>query len=404
MYISKIRIKNFKTFDDLTIDLNRFNVFIGACGSGKTNFVQVFELLEEISHNFHDAIKKHGGEYIRNFNLSDDNSESYINVILNNPKKEMELRLKEDILIRFNQIEYEISFHFDKTCRVLNESVRLDCEITHENSVNENTIILENNGGEIKARFLNNMDYLEITEIIPDTLVDIVCQNFKKDNTPIINSALSTIPINWADSFEHISSYDFDPKFCKNINYDNNNDKLTKFGGNLPIVLKSILADEENKKNFLIYYTNMLPYIKDVFVEKILDEERIFLIEEKYNNVKIPAPFISDGSSTIMALLIALYFQENEILLIEEPERYIHPSLISKLILMMESVEDKQVLITTHSPELLKYSELEDIFLISRDDNGFSHIKKVIENDTVKAFIDELGVDSVFVNDYLGME
>ena len=168
-------------------------------------------------------------------------------------------------------------------------------------------------------------------------------------------------------------------------------------------MLKNILNDENDKKEFLIYYTNMLPYIKEVSVEKVLDEERIFMIVEKYNDVKIPAPFISDGTSTIMAILIALYFQDGEIILIEEPERHIHPSLINQLMLMIESV-DKQVIITTHSPELLKYSELEDILFISRDDNGFSDIKRIIDNDVVKPFIEELGIDSVFVNDYLGLQ
>ena len=42
MYVSEIRVKNFKTFDDVYLDLNNFNVLIGACGSGKTNFFQVF--------------------------------------------------------------------------------------------------------------------------------------------------------------------------------------------------------------------------------------------------------------------------------------------------------------------------------------------------------------------------
>ena len=256
--------------------------------------------------------------------------------------------------------------------------------------------------GDVKVEFLNDLEGLDISEIIPDTLSDIVSQNFKKENTPVINSALATIPIKWGEFFKKISAYDFDPKFCKSIN-TNNNEKLTKYGGNLPIVLKNILNDENDKKEFLIYYTNMLPYIKEVDVEKILDEERIFVIVEKYNDVKIPAPFISDGTSTIMAILIALYFQDNDIILIEEPERHIHPSLINQLMLMMESA-NKQVIITTHSPELLKYSELEDILFISRDEKGFSDIKRIIDNDVVKPFIDELGIDSVFVNDYLGLQ
>lgn len=405
MYVSRIKVKNFKTFDDICLNLNNFNVLIGACGSGKTNFIQVFELLNDISYDFHDAVKKHGGGYVKNFNLLENNFESCLEIEFSNINKSIKLGSNKDLLLLFGHVDYEICFNFDhNVCRVQHEIVRLTCNVKDGDNqkIAENEIIIKNNDGEIRAEFLNDVEGLEISEIIPDTLSDIVSQNFKKENTPIINSALATIPIKWGDFFKHVSTYDFDPKFLKNINTTNNG-KLTKYGGNLPVVLKNILSDENAKKELLIYYTNLLPYIKDVSVEKILDEERIFMIVENYNDVKIPAPFISDGTSTIMAILIALYFQDGEIVLIEEPERHIHPSLINQLMLMMESV-DKQVIVTTHSPELLKYCELEDILFISRDDNGFSDIKRVIDNDTVKPFIEELGVDSVFVNDYLGLK
>ena len=405
MYVSKIRVKNFKTFDDVYLDLNKFNVLIGACGSGKTNFVQVFELLNDISYDFHDAIKKHGGSFVRNFNLLENSLESCLEVKFSDIGQSIRLGSDKDILLSFNNVDYEICFNFHiNGCEVQNELVKLNCNVEYDNNqkIDDNEIIIKNMNGDIKVEFLNDLECLDMSEIIPDTLSDIVSQNFKKDNTPVINSALATIPIKWGELFKKISAYDFDPKFCKSIN-TNNNEKLTKYGGNLPIVLKNILNDENDKKEFLIYYTNMLPYIKEVDVEKILDEERIFVIVEKYNDVKIPAPFISDGTSTIMAILIALYFQDSDIILIEEPERHIHPSLINQLMLMMESV-DKQVIITTHSPELLKYSELEDILFISRDKNGFSDIKRIIDNDVVKPFIDELGIDNVFVNDYLGLQ
>ena len=76
MYISNIEIKNFKTFNDISINLNDFNVLIGACASGKTNFVEVLEFLNDMSVNFHNAIKKHGAIYLKNFNLADNNDES----------------------------------------------------------------------------------------------------------------------------------------------------------------------------------------------------------------------------------------------------------------------------------------------------------------------------------------
>ena len=110
MYISKIRVKNFKTFDDVYVDLNKFNVLIGECGCGKTNFIQVFELLKDISYDFHDAIKKHGGGYVKNLNLLENNQESCIEVQFSNISKSIKVGSNKDILLSFNNINYEISF------------------------------------------------------------------------------------------------------------------------------------------------------------------------------------------------------------------------------------------------------------------------------------------------------
>jgi len=69
--------------------------------------------------------------------------------------------------------------------------------------------------------------------------------------------------------------------------------------------------------------------------------------------------------------------------------------------MMKEVSQTKQIIITTHSPEILNYSDLEDIHLISRDNTGFSKISKPVDNKEVKVFIDELGIGQVFVDDYL---
>ena len=70
---------------------------------------------------------------------------------------------------------------------------------------------------------------------------------------------------------------------------------------------------------------------------------------------------------------------------------------------MIESSKKKQIIITTHSPEILKCVDLKDIYLISRDLDGFSVISKPINNEIIKPFIEELGIDEVFIDDYLGL-
>jgi len=50
----------------------------------------------------------------------------------------------------------------------------------------------------------------------------------------------------------------------------------------------------------------------------------------------LPAFLISDGTINIIALLVALYFEKKPLAIIEEPERNIHPYLISRVVDMMK--------------------------------------------------------------------
>ena len=161
--------------------------------------------------------------------------------------------------------------------------------------------------------------------------------------------------------------YDFHPKLCKGISAIEGDSTLTEYGDNLPVILDNILRDNEKRRQFLNLITNMLPYIEDINVEKIIEERRVFTLLERYTNTNIPAPLISDGTSDIIALIVALYFEKSKFVLIEEPERNVHPALLSKIVQMMiESSKKKQIIITTHNPEILKCVDLKDIYLISQ--------------------------------------
>ena len=72
MTISKIRIANFKSFADQTVELSDFNLLVGANASGKSNFVQAFKFLSDIATNgLEDAISLQGGvEYLHNYGIA----------------------------------------------------------------------------------------------------------------------------------------------------------------------------------------------------------------------------------------------------------------------------------------------------------------------------------------------
>jgi predicted ATPase len=93
------------------------------------------------------------------------------------------------------------------------------------------------------------------------------------------------------------------------------------------------------------------------------------------------------------------------LVIIEEPERNIHPYLISKVVNMMKDAsKKKQIVITTHNPEILKHADLNDILLISRDKDGFSTISRPIEKEEIKKFLEnEIGIEELYVQNLLGM-
>ena len=69
--IKRVSVENFKSFNDLDIELRQFNVLIGANASGKTNFIQFFKFLQDIvNHGLDNAVSMQGGiEYLRNINI-----------------------------------------------------------------------------------------------------------------------------------------------------------------------------------------------------------------------------------------------------------------------------------------------------------------------------------------------
>jgi len=62
----------------------------------------------------------------------------------------------------------------------------------------------------------------------------------------------------------------------------------------------------------------------------------------------------------------------------------------------------KQIFITTHNPMFIRYGDIKDILLVSRNDKGYSEISKPIDKEEVKIFLNNnLGIDELFVNNLL---
>ena len=80
MRLSKIEVKNFKTFKDVSVEFNKSNLLIGSCAAGKSNFVEIFDFLKDLSQDFDKACRKHGESYLKNLNLNSDENPTCLKV------------------------------------------------------------------------------------------------------------------------------------------------------------------------------------------------------------------------------------------------------------------------------------------------------------------------------------
>jgi predicted ATP-dependent endonuclease of OLD family len=69
---------------------------------------------------------------------------------------------------------------------------------------------------------------------------------------------------------------------------------------------------------------------------------------------------------------------------------------------MKDASIKKQIIVTTHNPEMVKNADLENILLVSRDKDGFSTISRPAEKEEVKTFLkNEIGIEDLYVQNLL---
>ena len=82
MFVKRIKVSNFKSFDDIDIEFGRFNVLIGANASGKSNLISIFQFLKNIAEDgLENAVSLQGGvQYLHNVNLGKANTKIELDI------------------------------------------------------------------------------------------------------------------------------------------------------------------------------------------------------------------------------------------------------------------------------------------------------------------------------------
>lgn len=360
-----------------------------------------------------------GVEYLRNINLGA--SENFSLKIISDQKfRSFGGITKDALLIEIESYEtvFEFALRFKKRgvgFKITKDELTQKCnfvtlkkkgrrkieEIEEKEILGQGEIIFSRANKKLKID-------LHKPEEIPINMDKIYPRFLRKEkfllNTLLIKTPLFFLPP-LEEIFSNISVYDFDPKLPKKAIQITGKAELEEDGSNLSIILKDITENNEKRRKLFNLVKDLLPFIGNLDVEKFGGKSLLFKLQEIYfKNQYLPASLISDGTINITALIIALYFEKTPLTIIEEPERNIHPYLISKVVDMMKDAsQKKQVVVTTHNPEIVKYAGLDNILLISRDKKGFSTVSRPVDRKEVKVFLEnEIGVEELYVQNLLG--
>ncbi len=179
---------------------------------------------------------------------------------------------------------------------------------------------------------------------------------------------------------------------------------LTPNGAALPWAVKHMQEKEKDT------YDSWLEDIKIIIED--LDEIHVFEREEernaylilKYNNgVELPSWRVSDGTLRLLAIMAVAYLiDEDEILLLDEPENGIHPLALQSIFGATSSAYGSQVIVATHSPALLALASPEQVLCLAKDREGAVDIIRGDQHPIVREWRGTVDMNVLFAQGVLG--
>lgn len=370
-YLKKIRIKNFRNFEDIEVNTTRKNIVIGMNDVGKTNLLYALKMvfdyrvrnIDLLESDFHKKRKDIPFEIIISINIGKNDS-FYSDLILSEIKNLRKSQLgNEDIL------NIKLIGDFFKGISMF-WNVSIDCDNIEGNSWEEIPAININK---------NKIDFIfKVFDIPPYNEIKQKFREFKKN---ILQSRKEEekediIPILEEQSVirDKINELDTVKKIQNEIT-----NTLKKFNVSYGVKVLSTLG-----------------------LKNIYDDLEIFNIQNQDDEIY---PTSGDGRRKTILYALFLYeiLQEVEripIVLLEEPENHLFiNSQISLSKTILEGNEFSNIFLSTHSPELLYCLTKEtNIIRIVREDNKtvsrssifnlpreFDKLKNVVQKDLVRA-------------------
>jgi predicted ATPase len=348
--IRLVQIKNYKSLEAVSVELEPFTVFVGSNGSGKSNFLDALAFVQEcVSESVELALRNRGGLDDVMARFVDDMP--IVRAWLVRDAEVVTIPASSNLAVRLvvdleEDLSGDYAFELAWTGRHSFEVVRERCVLRAASEVMPQFEIRD-------ATFVNQ----------PSGIAPVVLRD--RLQLPLLAGIPALRPL-W-DFLVSMRTYAIRPETIREYQTPDSGAVLKHDGSNTPSVLTSIAQKSPPQPNVLGRIIGLLSHvaegITDVSVRQVGAKETVWFQQDM--GAKKPFNFdavsMSDGTLRVLGLLLALLQPFPKVVGIEEPEATIHPAIAEMVMeVLMDASEEKQVLITTHSPDLLDQKELKD--------------------------------------------
>ncbi len=148
---------------------------------------------------------------------------------------------------------------------------------------------------------------------------------------------------------------------------------------------------EEHPKEYEEFSSTLEKYFKEVEINKDLFLLNVFS-DQRTRSVKR----MGEGFKRLFVMLFYIFNPQYKIILIDEPEIHLHPSIIRKFLHILERENmGNQVLFTTHHPSFVQAKYLPKTWRAGRNENGNTAVYGFSEkNIDIDRFIQEINDDN----------
>lgn len=379
MKIEKIKVSNFKVFKNSEVkELPDMCVFLGANGSGKSTFFDIFGFLSDaLKSNVKTAINKRGG-----FN----------EVISRNQKGDIafEIKFRNDPKDGKKQpvITYILTIGYEDGAPIITREV-----LSYRRGQRGQPYkFLDFSRGKGEA-IINEEDFEKGTD------------NFEVEREKQVLESPDILAIKGLGQFQKfkaITSFRklLDSWFVSNFNIQASkvtqdigvSEHLSTQGDNLALVSQYMFQNHKDIFDTILRkMKERVPGITKVDAKETEDGRIVLKFQDGSFKDPFIARYVSDGTLKMFAYLILLHDPEpHPLLCVEEPENYLYPSLLNELAEEFReySIRGGQVFISTHSPDFVNSLKINEVFWITKKD-GYSSIERAVDDEIVTKLYEE---------------